>query len=442
VVSTRARRITAAAGVLAAAAIALVDTGQLSATVRHGGPRLVSVAPLAPDGLVCEWPASATARLATENQAPGGDPARLNRAPVRVIKDTYPNFSAVALDPTNDELVLQDENLFQIMSFHRTANTPPRASETEPIRVIGGELTKVNYNCALYLDAQNGDVYSVNNDVVDTMVVFSRTASGNAKPDRELHTPHRAYGIAVDEDRQELFLAIQHPPTIVVYDKSASGNAKPKRLIGGDHTGLEDPHGVAIDRAKRLLYVSNHGAYSLSKDGGTWGRLANTSLARRENMVPGSGRYEPPSITVYSLDASGDTRPVRTIEGPRTRLNWPTHIVLDEAHDELFVANDPSDAILVFRASAQGDVAPIRAITGPKTGLKYPTGIVLDPKHDEIVVANMGNHSATVYPRSATGDVAPVRTIRSAPAGTEALAIGNPGAVAYDTKREEILVPN
>ena len=49
-------------------------------------------------------------------------------------------------------------------------------------------------------------------------------------------------------------------------------------------------------------------------------------------------------------------------------------------------------------------------------------------------MSNMGNHSATVYPGAANGDTAPLRTIRSAPAGKLALAIGNPGAVAYDTK--------
>ena len=54
----------------------------------------------------------------------------------------------------------------------------------------------------------------------------------------------------------------------------------------------------------------------------------------------------------------------------------------------------------------------------------------------------MGNHSATVYARTAAGDVAPLRTIRSAPRGKKADMIGNPGAAAYDSKREEILVPN
>jgi hypothetical protein len=38
--------------------------------------------------------------------------------------------------------------------------------------------------------------------------------------------------------------------------------------------------------------------------------------------------------------------------------------------------------------------------------------------------------------------VEPLRRIRSAPAGQRALVIGNPGAVGYDSKREEILVPN
>jgi len=54
----------------------------------------------------------------------------------------------------------------------------------------------------------------------------------------------------------------------------------------------------------------------------------------------------------------------------------------------------------------------------------------------------MGNHSATIYRRTANGNAAPLRTIRSAPQGKVAMAIGNPGGVAYDSKRDELLVPN
>jgi hypothetical protein len=81
-------------------------------------------------------------------------------------------------------------------------------------------------------------------------------------------------------------------------------------------------------------------------------------------------------------------------------------------------------------------------LKGPKSLIKSPTGVFVDVKNNELWVANFGNHSATVYPRNANGDPTPLRVIRSAPAGKEALMIGNPGAISYDTKREEILAPN
>jgi hypothetical protein len=47
-----------------------------------------------------------------------------------------------------------------------------------------------------------------------------------------------------------------------------------------------------------------------------------------------------------------------------------------------------------------------------------------------------------VFPRLAAGNVRPRRVIRNAPAGRETSGFGNPYSVAYDTKRQEILVPN
>ena len=38
--------------------------------------------------------------------------------------------------------------------------------------------------------------------------------------------------------------------------------------------------------------------------------------------------------------------------------------------------------------------------------------------------------------------VAPKRLVRNALPGTPAVGFGNPGAVAYDSKRDQILVPN
>ena len=106
------------------------------------------------------------------------------------------------------------------------------------------------------------------------------------------------------------------------------------------------------------------------------------------------------------------------------------------------MANDMGPSILVFDAAARGDVAPKRVLKGPKTKLANPTAVSLDFKNGELWVANFGGHSATAYPITAEGDIAPLRTIRSAPESAPSLMIGNPGALTYDTKRQEILVPN
>jgi hypothetical protein len=53
-----------------------------------------------------------------------------------------------------------------------------------------------------------------------------------------------------------------------------------------------------------------------------------------------------------------------------------------------------------------------------------------------------GNSTATVYPMMASGDIAPLRVIRSAEEGKASLRFGKTQAVAYDSTREEVLVPN
>jgi hypothetical protein len=74
--------------------------------------------------------------------------------------------------------------------------------------------------------------------------------------------------------------------------------------------------------------------------------------------------------------------------------------------------------------------------------VSYPTGVFLDTKNRELWVSNLGNSSATVYPLDANGDSAPLRAIRSAPRDKVSLRFGKTQAVAYDSKREQILVPN
>jgi 6-phosphogluconolactonase (cycloisomerase 2 family) len=359
----------------------------------------------------------------TADRAAARTSVTLERAPLRTIRDSFPTYSAVAVDVANNEIVLQDENLFQIMVYDRLANTPARANLTEPKRVIGGHETKMEFNCGLYIDPKTGDIYSVNNDTLDTVTVFSRSARGNVHPDRTLHTPHGTYGIAVNEEAQELYLTVQHENAVVVHRKMAEGEEKPIRRLEGPHVRLADPHGIGLDTKNQWLFVANYGN-------------------AKDVKVPGSGTFVPPSINVYPLRANGDTVPVRVITGPQTQLNWPAHIYVDQEHGEVFVANDGESSVLVFRVTDNGNVAPTRVLKGAKTQIKNPTGIFVDTVHDELVVANMGNHSATVYPRTAQGDVPPARMIRTGPLDQPALQIGNPGSVAYDTRRDAIITPN
>jgi len=273
------------------------------------------------------------------------------------------------------------------------------------------------------VDPKNGDIYSVENDIGDSIVVFKNDANGDVEPIRKLSVTHRAYAMAVDEENDEFYLSVQYPPQVAVYRKLASGNEKPKRLIQGESTRLSDSHGIAIDAKNKLLFVNN------------WGNISDYRIA-------GSGRFEAPSITVYRLDADGDAPPVRVIQGPKTQLNWPGAMAVDPERHELYVANDVGQAIIVFRETDKDDVQPVRVIKGQKTSLSYPTGIFVDTKNKELWATNLGNSSATVYPLAANGDVSPLRRIRSAPEGKVSLRFGKTQAVAYDSKREEILVPN
>ena len=375
----------------------------------------------------------------------------LTRAPLRVVEDTYSSFSAVAVDPTRNEIVTEDENRDQIVVYGRLDNTPAQATMTEPKRVIGGRNTKISENCGLYIDPFSGDIYSVNGDTTNYMTVWTPEQKGNAAPTRALNVPHRAFAVAVDEPDKEMFITIEAPAAVVVYPKDANGQQIPLRILEGDKTLLADAHGLAVDPKNGVMYVANQGATASNTNDGGWQHDVKAAGSEVEWMpdtdrwrylVPGTGTFLPPSITVYPLKASGDTAPIRVIRGPKTHLDWPAHISLDADRNELYVANTVTNEILVFRATDNGDVAPIRIVHGPKTGLSHPHGIFVDTKNDELVAANFGNHSSTIYPRTATGDVAPIRTIRAAPANAPAPMFGNIGALAYDTKRDQVLAPN
>jgi hypothetical protein len=415
-------------GLLTAATLGLFAASWVGHTP---GSRLLSIQEVPELGDSCARPQRAPAEQnlfdefasTTVHAQEVGNSVEISRPPVRDILDTAPVYSSVGVDIEHNEVFLQDSNTWSIRVFGRLDNAKPGTPPTEPRRVIAGPKSDVQFNSCVYIDPASGDVYSVENDIGDTIVVFNHDDTGDPEPKTKLRVTHRAFAMALDNEAQELFLSVQYPPQVAVYRKGASGDEKPKRLLIGDKTRLSDSHGLAIDTKNKLLYVNN------------WGNIS-------DYRVPGSGRFEAPSITVFPLTADGDAPPLRVIQGAKTQLDWPGAMSVNPDTGELYVANDMGQSIIVFRPEDQGDVAPTRVIKGPKTGISYPTGVFVDSKNKEVWVSNLGNSSATVYPVMANGDVAPLRIIRSAEENKASLRFGKTQALVYDPIREEILVPN
>jgi DNA-binding beta-propeller fold protein YncE len=375
---------------------------------------------------------------------PGWDKATIaggDVAPIRVVSDPYPTLHSVVVDSERNKVFMSDPNRHALWSYDRLAASRGR-EQVEPLTGIRGPATGMMFIAAVTIDREAQEIYTVDNDIGDRMMVFPYDGAGNLKPKRVLDVPHQAWGLSISDERNELAVTVESSRQIVIYRKTAEGHEQPLRTIRGPKTRLGDPHGVFLDGKNNEIVVANHGNQGGREPtpGDAPARQRGTRVAEPQAVV--GGHFDEPSLTVYSADSKGDAPPIRQIQGPRTGLNWPMAIDVDRNRNEIAVANNGDSSIRIFRRTDSGDVAPVRIIKGPRTGIVGPMGVAYDLKNEEIWVANYGDHTALVFPIIATGNVAPKRILRNAPAGSPTVGFGNPGAVAYDSKRDEILVPN
>jgi len=294
------------------------------------------------------------------------------------------------------------------------------------------------------MDPEHRELFTVNNDVEDRLVVFGYDARGNVRPKRLLYVPHQSWGIALAKKRDEIALSVQTPNMYVVFRREAKNFDVPVRSVRGPKTAMADPHGIYFDETHNEVFVANHGNFRpgelITSYTAYDARESRQERTGNQFSETARGRYLPSSVTVYDGDAKGDVAPIRTISGPQSQIDWPMGVAVDEVNNELIVANNGDNSVLIFQRTVTCDVAPKRVIRGPLTGIKGPMGVAI--AKDEIWVANFGDHTALVFSRLALGNVAPRRIVRNAPAGTATSGFGNPYAVTYDTKRQEVLVPN
>ena len=416
----------------------------------------------AADGTICPLPGSPLSEarlLAIEREngcldlgqdaespswPPGWDKATIaggDVAPIRVVSDPYPTLHSIVIDSERNKVFMSDPNRHALWSYDRLAASKGR-EQVEPLTGIRGPATGMMFIAAVTIDRKAQEIYTVDNDIGDRMMVFPYDANGNVKPKRVLDVPHQAWGLSISDERNELAVSVEAPREIVIYRKTAEGHEQPLRTIRGPKTGLGDPHGVFLDGQNNEIIVANHGNQGGRQPapGDAPARQRGTRVSEPQAVV--GGRFDEPSIAVFAADAKGDVAPIRRIQGPKTGMNWPMAIDVDRTRNEIAVANNGDSSIRIFRREGTGDVAPVRIIKGPRTGIVGPMGVAYDLQNDEIWVANYGDHTALVFPITASGNVAPTRIVRNAPAGSPTVGFGNPGAVAYDSKRDEILVPN
>jgi DNA-binding beta-propeller fold protein YncE len=365
--------------------------------------------------------------------------------PVRMVVDPYPSYNGVAIDTTNNLVMMSDTNRKSLLIYDRTAGSASSRAASEPRQTIMGPETGVGFAAGVAMDPGHRELFTVNNDVEDRLVVFDYDARGNVKPKRLLYVPHQSWGIAFAPKRDVMALSVQTPNMYVVFKRDARKFDAPVRSVRGPKTQMADPHGIYFDETHNEVVVANHGNFRpgelITSYTAYDARESRQERAGGEKVDENArGRFLPSSVTVFDGDAKGDVAPLRVIQGPLSQIDWPMGVTVDEANNEIIVANNGDNSILVFPRTASGDVPPKRVIRGALTGVKGPMGVAL--ANDEIYVANFGDHTALVFPRLAAGNVRPKRIIRNAPAGKETSGFGNPYSVAYDTKRKEILVPN
>jgi len=355
--------------------------------------------------------------------------------PIRMVSDPYPTFNGISIDPLGNHVVLSDENRKSVLVYDR-ASGDKSSAVTAPLRQIIGPESQIGYIAGVLFDPAHREIYAVNNDLDDRIVVFDQDARGDVRPKRRLYVPHQAWGLSLNQSADQFAISVQQLSMVAFYRRQASGLEAPVRILEGPDTGLADPHGIHWDVAHHELIVANHGNSSVIASYSAYDAgVSNKALSK-------GGHFLAPSIAVFEDSAQGNAKPVRTIQGPHTHLNWPMGVDLDDQHDEIAVADNGENSILIFRRSDSGDAEPLRIIRGARTGISRPMGVAIDTKNDEIWVANYGDHTAAVYARTANGNVAPKRIIRNAPEGTPTGGFGNPYAVAYDSKRDQLLVPN
>jgi len=140
------------------------------------------------EGEMCLMPAGSDVPAAGESpqiaipkssNVEGGD-----LPPVRMVVDPYPSFNGVAVDATNDLVMMSDTNRKSLLIYDRTAGSASSKQAAAAKQQIMGPDTGVGFVAGVAMDPVHRELFTVNNDVEDRLVAFDYDARGNVTPKR------------------------------------------------------------------------------------------------------------------------------------------------------------------------------------------------------------------------------------------------------------------
>jgi len=229
-------------------------------------------------------------------------------------------------DATHDEIVVTSPLTQAVLIFRGGAG-----GEQAPIRVIQGPHTQITGpanlgNDRVIVDPVNNEIYLPS--VPDSILVFDRTANGDAAPKRVLHGPDtQIRGMAsVAVDAVHNVLVANTGNSLLIFDRTADGNAKPKAVIRGPKSGVANISSFQIYAPKGWIIAGGQGGFI-----GAWSVNDSGDVPPRwkipVNQLTGytaSGIALDPAHKEMILSAAGQrVRPPTGIANTVLTFSWP-----------------------------------------------------------------------------------------------------------------------
>jgi hypothetical protein len=267
---------------------------------------------------------AAFARLAGENSPPvralEGQKTRISRT-----------MHGFAYDSVHDEIVVTSPLAQAVLSFKADAN-----GEQPPARVIQGPHTQIDGppnlgNDRVSIDPAHDEIYVP--AVPSSILVFDRKANGDVAPKRVLSGPDTGFqeqgirGMAtVAIDPIHNVLVVNHRNSLLIFDRTASGNAKPLRVISGPKSGVASISSFQVYAQKGWIVAGGQGGFI-----GVWSIEDNGDVPPRwkipVNDLTGytaSGIALDPAHKEVLLSCAGQrARPRSGIANAVLTFSWP-----------------------------------------------------------------------------------------------------------------------